>query len=35
MKHKLPYLLGIVVALALLPAFAHAEILAMMNYETK
>ena len=35
MKSKQWYLPGIIVALVLLPAFVHAEILAMMNYETK
>jgi DNA-binding beta-propeller fold protein YncE len=35
MKHKLKLLVGAAVTLAVLPAFAHAEILAMMNYETK
>ncbi|MEO7726984.1 MAG: hypothetical protein ABIS45_06995 [Burkholderiales bacterium] len=35
MKIEKKYFPGTIVALALLPAFAHAEILAMMNYETK
>ena len=35
MKNKLKMFAGAVVALAVLPPFAHAEILAMLNYETK
>jgi len=35
MKHQHPLLCGAAVVLAALPIFAHGEILAMMNYETK
>ncbi len=35
MKHQHPLLFGAAIVLAALPIFAHGEILAMMNYETK
>ena len=35
MLRKYSFLFGTVVGIGVLPIFAHAEILAMMNYETK